>query len=779
MAGNKEAFQKAMNQGHSAAWDQEWEKAADFYSAALEEFPDHAQALSSLGLALFEMQDYPSALQCYKRAASLSPDDPVGQEKIARIYERMGKLNDAISTSLQAAELHLKARAVDKAIDNWVRVLSLTPENIAVRSKLAAVYEKLGRKDDAATEYIATASIFQHSGDLTRALKVIERAFQAMPDHQEIRMALSMLRSNQTLPRPSRPRGGTGPVRMAQLREMEDTGDSSGLDGSIPPDPICEARQKAMIQLAAQLFDQAEEGATAAVSVRGRGLNALARGIAGESDSGDRTRIVLHLSQAIDSQTMGDNDQAVIELEKALNLGLRQPSAYFALGLMLKDNNSERAQRYLQQSVKHPDFMLASYLLIGAIYEKSAMWQEAASAYLQSLALADSQVAGGDPEELISQYDPLIDSQSSIEDPAILSATCKTIANQLVRPDWRAYLLKTRQHLPSQPDGTSPIPVAELVLETRGSNVVETMARVRQLATEGKVRTALEEAMYAIQQSPSYLPLHVLVGELMLQEDHMAEAINKFQVVTRLYNVRGETNRAVRMLKRISQINPTDLAIRQQIIDLLVAQDKIEDALLEYTDLADLFYRLAELDKARQTYLDALKVAQKSKDNRTWGVNVLMKVADIDLQRLNLRQALRIFEQIRTIQPDLPQVRAQLVTLNFRLGQEQPAMKELDDYVNTLESAGRRKEAIDFVNDLLIDQGSRLDVRRRLADLMIRNGQVEEAVAQLDTVADGLLNEGKHLEAINMIELIISLKPANVEDYKQALDDMRRSTLRK
>src|SRR5512146_2379301 len=109
MAGNKEAFQKAMNQGHSAAWDQEWEKAAECYNAALEEFPNHPQALSSLGLALFELQDFPAALQCYQQAASLLPEDPVPQEKIARIYERMGRLNEAISASLQAAEMQLKA----------------------------------------------------------------------------------------------------------------------------------------------------------------------------------------------------------------------------------------------------------------------------------------------------------------------------------------------------------------------------------------------------------------------------------------------------------------------------------------------------------------------------------------------------------------------------------------------------------------------------------------------------------------------------------------------
>src|SRR5690606_2463672 len=97
-----------------------------------------------------------------------------------------------------------------------------------------------------------------------------------------------------------------------------------------------------------------------------------------------------------------------------------------------------------------------------------------------------------------------------------------------------------------------------------------------------------------------------------------------------LHSVRGETARAVRMLRRISQLLPTDLTVRQRIIDMLVAQGKTEEALTEYTNLADLFYRLADLEKARQVYVDALKLAQKSTENRSWGVEILMKVADID-----------------------------------------------------------------------------------------------------------------------------------------------------
>ncbi len=55
MTGSQERFQQAMNQGHSAAWDQMWDKAVGYYKQALAEFPEHPKALTSLGLDLLEM----------------------------------------------------------------------------------------------------------------------------------------------------------------------------------------------------------------------------------------------------------------------------------------------------------------------------------------------------------------------------------------------------------------------------------------------------------------------------------------------------------------------------------------------------------------------------------------------------------------------------------------------------------------------------------------------------------------------------------------------------
>lgn len=149
MAGQEQIYQEAMNQGHSAAWDQEWDKAADYYRKAVEEIPDQALGLTSLGLALFELQKYDEAQAQYGRAAKITPDDPLPVEKIAEIFERIGNQKSAAEHSLTAADLWLKLKDADKAIENWTRVTRLYPEHLKAHSRLAVVHERLGHNDQA------------------------------------------------------------------------------------------------------------------------------------------------------------------------------------------------------------------------------------------------------------------------------------------------------------------------------------------------------------------------------------------------------------------------------------------------------------------------------------------------------------------------------------------------------------------------------------------------------------------------------------------------------
>jgi tetratricopeptide (TPR) repeat protein len=66
------------------------------------------------------------------------------------------------------------------------------------------------------------------------------------------------------------------------------------------------------------------------------------------------------------------------------------------------------------------------------------------------------------------------------------------------------------------------------------------------------------------------------------------------------------------------------LKVRTKLIDLMVAQGHLEEALQQYMDLATVYYHLAELNLARQTYASALRLAQQVKAERNWSVEVLV-----------------------------------------------------------------------------------------------------------------------------------------------------------
>jgi hypothetical protein len=74
------------------------------------------------------------------------------------------------------------------------------------RTRLAMVYERMGRKNEAANEYLATASLMQQSGDLVKAMQIVEYIMQLLPESEEARRAMQRLRNNQPLPKPGRPR---------------------------------------------------------------------------------------------------------------------------------------------------------------------------------------------------------------------------------------------------------------------------------------------------------------------------------------------------------------------------------------------------------------------------------------------------------------------------------------------------------------------------------------------------------------------------------------------
>ena len=310
MTGNQDSYKNFMSFGHNAAWDLDWPTAIEQYELALKEMPEDPKALTAIGLAYTELQSFPEAIDFYNRAARASAGDPVILERIARLYERIGDLANATKSSIEAGDQYAKANDISKAIDNWSQVASFDPEDITSRSRLADILERIGRKDEAAKEYLEIAALLQHADDQAAARKIIEHAVELSPQGKETQNALTLVQAGQLLAKPTRRQGGTGPIIMSQVRKFDQSVVPSRVGRSA--DPITETKQNALIALAGFLFEQ-QGAANATRPSRGNAPK--------QNGSGPNAKIALHLSQAIDAQTHDQIPQAIFELSAATSKG--------------------------------------------------------------------------------------------------------------------------------------------------------------------------------------------------------------------------------------------------------------------------------------------------------------------------------------------------------------------------------------------------------------------------------------------------------------------------
>ena len=638
-------------------------------------------------------------------------------------------------------------------------------------SRLALVHEKLGHKERAVTEYLALASLMQRTGKMNKAASFIMRALNIMPSSQAAQQAQALISSGQLLPKPMRPKGATGPLRMARVKKM--SAPQKEIASNL--DPIKEASKKALMVLAEILFEYSDDSGGQEAR---KGLQAIMHGTAHLSLKNlEQAKVILHLGQAIDAQSKSQDELASTELAHALLAGFEHPALYFNLGMLhTREGRYDSALPHLQHAVSHVDFGLAARLLAGQNLQHLGRTPEAATEYLEALKIADLLIVPEDQVASLRQlYEPLIEAQLGEKDEKAHSRLCENVEEMLMRDNWREYLLNARKELPAS-EGEMLLPLADILIQAQSSEVLGAMTRVHELARLGYMRSAMDEAFQAITYAPTYLPLHSLIGDLLIKEDRKDEAIAKFNVIAEAYSVRGEANQSTLFLQKIIKLAPMDLSSRTKLIDQLTIRGQIDEAIQEYLNVAEIYYRLAELDMARKTYTTALRAAQQGNANRSWNIHILQRMADIDMQRLDWKRAIRVFEQIRTLTPENCAARKSLIDLNFKLARKPQGLSELNNYLNYLdEHPSDEDDAIALLEDLLLSHYSVASLHSAVASQYSRAGKKEEAIASFDTAAEMFLEAGEKENALKAINTILKMNPSNIGEYQQVLAQIQAS----
>lgn len=782
MAGNRTIYEQAINEGNSAAWEQRWDQAIASYARALDEFPDDSSVMSSMGLALLAKQRYEQALVVYQRAAQLNPEDPLPIEKCAEILEAMNKMKEAAQAYYLAAEAFVAKRDVNKAIEDWSRSTQLNPDHLLSNSRLALAYERIGKNTEASNAYVSVARILQKDGHLQKALQTAQRAAQVDQRNAAAMQAIDLIQHGGSLPEPPRPRPGTGMLRMPPSEAF------APLDSFLPRDtgsrplpgkkfnPLEDARGLALSHLANLLFDM--EDAQPEDANKGGRPGILKRGSTDPFKNvrgNTKTQVLSLLSQGIDLQSKGSSKTALAFFDKALRGGMEHAALNLMIGAAhFDDKRYKEAVKQLQAAARHPEYAAGAAYGIGLAYGREEKMKEAVGHLLRSLQYVDQQtVPASQAEPLAALYETFEESLGGQSAEQLIQIGESLVAF-LSGSGWKDRVKQARQQLDAQQEDGALVPLAEMISIPGADRVFESMALIERFISKKRLASALDECHHAIRYSPSYLPVHMKMGEILAMEGRAEAAFEKFAVAAELYQIRGEAGRALKIYQQMAQIAPADLTIRARLIDMLTAQGNLLEAIRHTVDVADVHISLADFDSARQSLNSALLLAQKPGLDKRVAVQILHKIGEIDMQR-DWRQAVRTYEQIRTQNPSDEKARLALIGLYFRLGNARHALVEVDDMLKHFVSIDGLPKPTQLLETLVNEYGGDVNLRQRLARLYQQAGRREETIVQLDEIAVLYHQSGNRAETIRTIQAIIALGPENVSEYQQLLQQIQSS----
>jgi tetratricopeptide (TPR) repeat protein len=561
---------------------------------------------------------------------------------------------------------------------------------------------------------------------------------------------------------------------MSKVQEYLQTDALEGkADHTELADPEITAQQQALTMLAGLLFD--EPGEDGDEDEEALSMSDLTSGrIFDRRKSIGQPQMYRYLGQAIDLQTRGHDQQAVKEYERAMKAGLDHPGAHFNLGLLYKKSEAyEEARKHLSAALGHPELDLGANLALGRMARMTGDLPEAARHLLQALRLADSLSVDESQSAALNEfYDSMMASQEE-GDEEELSQIVENTLNFLSGPDWLVRLREARLQLESQHTDQAVMPILGIIEVGGSERVLQSINRIDDYVAEGLLTVAMEEAMLALNQAPLYPGLHTRMAELMIKNGDQEAGVQKLLILGETHRARGEIQAAVDTYHRILDEAPVNVTARNRLIDLLLQQDRTEQAVNQYMELNELYRQMAEIDAAREALASALRLAQEASIGRAKMLKMLHQMGDIDLSRLDWRRALRVYEQISDLDPHDEKARSNVIDLNLRLGQEDQAADELDKYLDLLVAENRGEEALSLLEDLAREHPGKRALHARLAEAYRAAGRTADAIAQYDALGEIQLDAGLKEDAVKTIETIIQLNPPDMEGYEELLRNLK------
>jgi tetratricopeptide (TPR) repeat protein len=489
------------------------------------------------------------------------------------------------------------------------------------------------------------------------------------------------------------------------------------------------------------------------------------------ADDSDLNHVML-IVQAIDLQSKGNLAEAAKNYQQAVQGGMQKTALFFNLGLLWKElGRPEQAVELLNRSAQDNKYGLGTQFALGETYQGANRLDSALRHFFDLVKQVDLRMVPSYQAQQLSQhYGNLMNTYLAERDIKKINMFISSVKNFFSHPAWERKAFEARQIMDGVKDN-GMMSLAEY-LETPETEVVITaMALTNQYINRNMLMTASEECLRAIQRVPAYLPLHVRLADIILKQDRIDEAVAKYMSIARVYEMRGAPEQAIEVYQKVLRTAPLDVTILSALIDIYTARHDTEKALEHYLALAHSYYTFAQVDRALEKYNEALRLANNSSNSAAWKVEILQKVGDIYMQRFDWARATTAYEEINRVKAGDVEVQRRLIDLYYKQSKTHQAVTLLDQLLSLYQRQNPLK-SVDVLKDLATSRPEDMALRQRLAVAYVQNGLTREAIGEYDALGEMQLEQGLRDQAIQTIQAIIHLGPDDAEGYRRLLNQI-------
>jgi len=705
-------YEETLKRAHSCAWEGRWKEALALYRQAASMNPEAPEPFIGIGTACSELGLWGEAIEAYRKALNLEPDSPAFWEKLGDALLKTGQRMEAAQAYNSAGNLYRKRREYKKAIEAFLKAARAAPQLLEPATNLANLYLELGKKDLAVKTYLGLASYFKKKGDTAQASAFCKKALEIDPGNPQ---AL-VIKSSLELPAYTVPVEGSAPLESTRVSSVK--------------------------SLANLLFETSL------------------------SEAGS------HLAKALDAQSKGEIDEAIHYYKLAIEAGLDNPDIRFNLGLLYKEKLSlDEAITHLRKALEHEQLSLGAHFALGECFRLKGQLEEALRHFFEALRILDlSTLDHSRADEVTKIYKALAESFVAQGDKGKALEYINSLLSFFSLRGWEDKVREIKEYIKSMEEEGIVPSLAEIVETPSPEATLQSLAISQELIKKGLFRSAAEECMRGLVIAPFCLPLHIQLAEILIHQNKVEEAIQKYLLIAQLYELRGVPQRVLEVFQRLVRLNPIDINLRAKLINAFIRYGKLEEALDHYLQLAEILYEMADFKGAIESYRHALSLTARLPERKEHQSLILSRLFQLYLQTMHWKEAIKVGERLQELQPDNLEVRRSLLNLYSKLGMKAEEAREVGEIIALLREREGLQKTEAFLIDMIKENPRDPVLRRALANFYVELGLKEKAVEQLDILGEIQLDSGLIEEAKKTIREIIALGPSEAEAYRELLE---------